>query len=164
MIRGGVPEGEAIGTFSYWLDMRGINLWTYFPGEHLPKPVFNVGLKQSLAPGGRQDLASLGIVSRSAGYSPLGQGAGRIVQHNAMVGEAMGLAAALATQNRTTLRRQILEDMPAIQQAQASRYADGKLPLTGHAVWNDETIAQSKALAADNAVVERLLAGMVRAT
>jgi hypothetical protein len=101
MLKGGVPEKDAIGTFSYWLDCRGIELRQFYPGCHFPKPIFNVGLDVALFD--QPELHNFGVMGRSAGYSPLGQGAGRIVQHNAMLGEALGIAAAIAVKNQVSL-------------------------------------------------------------
>ncbi|MBY0449470.1 MAG: FAD-dependent oxidoreductase [Cyanobacteria bacterium] len=116
MLAGGVPEEDAIGVFSYWLDFRGVQLSRYFPGlYHLPKPVFRVGLGCALL--AQAGLESWAVVGRSAGYSPVAQGAGRIIQHNAQVGEAVGIAAALAIKHGCPMReipaRSILEVLEA---------------------------------------------------
>jgi hypothetical protein len=97
MLEGGVATDLAIGTASYWLDTRGISLRRYFPGLDLPKPVYNLGLEVALPPTpGPLAWQRLGVLGRSAGYAPLAQGAGRIVQHNCLLGEALGMAAAMA--------------------------------------------------------------------
>ena len=95
LFSGGVPSEEAVGTFSYWLDFRGVHPWLAYPELHpLPKPVFNVGLSAQFPKVGSQLPQNLAFVSRAAGYSPLAQGACRIIQHNCLVGEALGIAIA----------------------------------------------------------------------
>lgn len=152
-IEGGVSPEKAIGTFSYWLDLRGTLLWRHFPGEELPKPIFNVGLEVALPPfPTRQNIA---FVSRSAGYSPIGQGTGRIVQHNALLGEGVGIAAALATQEKKSLHGSATQDMPRIQAILKSR-RNGLLPLEGRATWEPAHIAKSALLQQDTAIMEAL--------
>jgi hypothetical protein len=102
VFQGGVGEEEAIGSYSYWLDFRGVNGWRLLPDLWpLPKPVFNVGLDVARLPAPWENLA---VVSRSAGYSPLSQGASRIVQHNALLGEGIGVAAGLACRRDKSLQ------------------------------------------------------------
>lgn len=97
LFQGGVSPEEAIGTFSYWIDLRGVSLHQRWPETmNLPKPTFNVGLAHCWLP----DCPNVALVSRSGGYSPLAQGACRIVQHLAQVGEGVGIAAALALKNK----------------------------------------------------------------
>lgn len=152
-IEGGVPAEKAVGTFSYWLDLRGTMLWKHFPSEHLPKPVFNVGLDVvlPLTPA----LKNIAFVSRSAGYSPIGQGTGRIVQHNAMLGEGLGVAAALAVLSHTALSEIATTAMPQVQEILKSRRS-GSLLLSGYPTWEPEQIAASQLLQQDAAAIERL--------
>ena len=154
-VRGGVLADEAIGTYSYWLDLRGIVFSEHFPGEVLPKPVFNVGLGAALP--ANNHPGNFAVIGRSAGYSPLGQGACRIVQHNAMLGEAVGIAAALATQQQVPLN---VISAGAIRQVLAHRY-NGPVPICGKPTWTAEQIVNSKALKADSAIVERLAGSAV---
>lgn len=156
MLAGGVAEADAIGTFSYWLDMRGAELWRFFPGEHLPKPVFNVGLPVALPPE-HLKLTNLAFVSRSAGYSPLGQGAGRIVQHNALLGEAIGIAAALGLQNGHALES-ITPD--AIRHVLSERQQT-PINISGKPVVDDTFLNASRALVADDDAISRLNATLV---
>jgi hypothetical protein len=153
-IEGGVAPEKAVGTFSYWLDLRGTQLWKQFPGEHLPKPVFNVGLDVALplVPA----LQNIAFVSRSAGYSPIGQGTGRIVQHNAMLGEGVGIAAALATLSNTTLHEIVDTAMPQIQAILKHRRG-GQLDITGHATWTAEQMDTNLLLKKDASLIETLL-------
>ena len=160
MLAGGVPEEDAIGVFSYWLDFRGVQLSRYFPGlYHLPKPVFRVGLGCSLL--AQPGLESWAVVGRSAGYSPVGQGAGRIIQHNAQVGEAVGIAAALAIKNGCTLReisarsiRAVLEERnpPLMKQQWALLNASGTQS-------SEMPRGLSELLDADDTVMKRGLGG-----
>jgi len=152
-IEGGVPVEKAVGTFSYWLDLRGTMLWKHFPGEHLPKPIFNVGLDVALplAP----VFQNFAFVSRSAGYSPIGQGTGRIVQHNAMLGEGLGVAAALAVLSHTALTDIADNAMPQVQAILKNRYGS-QLELSGHATWEPGQIEASALLKQDEAAIERL--------
>jgi hypothetical protein len=152
-IGGGVPSEKAVGAFSYWLDLRGTQLWKHFPGEHLPKPVFNVGLDVALplAPA----IQNFAFVSRSAGYSPIGQGTGRIVQHNAMLGEGLGIAAALAALSQAPLQEISDTAMPQIQEILRYR-RDGQLQITGHPTWTNEQLASSELLKRDDDAIQRL--------
>ncbi|WP_373533146.1 FAD-dependent oxidoreductase [Vampirovibrio sp.] len=154
-IEGGVPPEKSIGTFSYWLDLRGTQLWKLYPGEHLPKPVFNVGLDVVLpyvsphAP----CVQNFAFVSRSAGYSPIGQGAGRIVQHNALLGEGVGIAAALAIRHQKPLADIVDSAVPEIQTILKQRL-NGPLLLEGRPTWSLTEIESSVLLKRDAAIVE----------
>ena len=153
-IEGGVPEEKAVGTFSYWLDLRGTQLWKQFPGEHLPKPVFNVGLEVALpvVPA----LQNVALVSRSAGYSPIGQGTGRIVQHNAMLGEGLGIAAALSVLSQCSLQNIVETAMPQVQAILKQRRG-GQLHLSGHATWTVEQMDASRLLQKDASLISALV-------
>lgn len=95
LLAGGVAAEQAVGTFSYWLDYRGIHPWLAYPHQQpLPKPQFAVGLGTTFVQAPR--LANLVMVNRSAGYSPVSQGACRIVQHQALLAEALSSALTLA--------------------------------------------------------------------
>ena len=154
-IQGGVSPEKAIGTFSYWLDLRGTQLWKRYPGEELPKPIFNVGLDVALPliPA----FQNLAFVSRSAGYSPIGQGTGRIVQHNALLGEGVGIAAALAVLSNTTLDEIVDTAMPQIQAILRQRN-EGQLQIEGNPTWTAQQLEASALLKADEAVIESLRA------
>ena len=154
-IEGGVPPEKAIGTFSYWLDLRGAQLWKRYPNEELPKPVFNVGLDVGLPL--TPHLQNFAFVSRSAGYSPIGQGTGRIVQHNSLLGEGMGIAAALAALSNTPLAEIADTSMPQIQAILAER-RDQTFRLSGAPTWSAERIASSVLLKQDAAAVAQLRA------
>lgn len=144
LFAGGVSETEAVGTFSYWVDFRGINLWEVCPEVMpLPKPVFNVGL--DVARFAEPRFSNLAVVGRSAGYSPLAQGACRIVQHNALLGEAVGVAAALAVQ----LDR-VWGDLPAA--AVRAAMADRATPLSGHPTLTAPTCLETRLFTRDREI------------
>ncbi len=151
-IEGGVSPEKAIGTFSYWLDLRGAQLWKRYPNEELPKPVFNVGLDVGLplVP----HLKNFAFVCRSAGYSPIGQGTGRIVQHNSLLGEGIGIAAALAALTNTPLTAVVDHSMPQIQAILTERR--GEFRLSGAATWATEHIESSALLKQDAAIIDQL--------
>jgi hypothetical protein len=104
LLAGGVPEHESIGRYSYWIDTRGLNLWQIAP-EKMPlqKPNFNSTLEACLFTS--TEYQNLAVVSRSAGFSGLAQGACRIVQHLSLLGEAVGIAAALAVKSECPLNQ-----------------------------------------------------------
>ena len=155
-IMGGVPADRAIASFSYWLDMRGTQLWQLYPGEHLPKPVFNIGLGVALPPNDFMDppLHNIAFVSRSAGFSPLAQGTGRIVQHNSLLGEGLGIAAALACSKQVPLHEIAWAHVAEIQEVLRGRW--GELKLAGQPTLDMAGIAASKLLEEDRKVVVRL--------
>ncbi len=154
MLQGGVPEALSIGTFSYWLDLRGTQLWKRYPGEHLPKPVFRVGLDVALPPEPmiRSGLHHFAFVGRSAGYSPIGQGAGRIVQHNSLLGEGVGIAAAMAVQAGSTLA----EVSPKAVRAVMVERQLQPMTCTAQAVWDEAQIQASDLLRADAEAIDSL--------
>jgi hypothetical protein len=152
-LQGGVSPEKAIGTFSYWLDLRGTQIWKLFPGEHFPKPVFNVGLDVALPPS--QSLQNIAFVGRSAGYSPIGQGTGRIVQHNSMLGEGLGVAAALSVLTKMPLCEFVDSNMAQVQGILKERRQD-TWNLQGTQVLPDDKILESLLLKRDEEAVERL--------
>jgi hypothetical protein len=156
-LEGGVPAEKAVGSFSYWLDLRGVVPERYFPGESLPKPLFNISLDVALPPAASR-LENLAFVGRSAGYSPIGQGAGRIVQHNALLGEAIGVAAALAALEGGTLTVRAEADLPRIQGILKERRG-GTLRCEGHPTESPERLASSELLRRDNLTVPSPLEG-----
>ncbi len=151
LLQGGVAKEDAIGTFSYWVDLRGVSLQQCWPKQPvLPKPTFNVGVQAHLSP--KSD--NMALVSRSAGFGPIAQGACRIVQHLAQVGEAVGLMAALAVQHKKPLA-----DIPIgwVQQQLEQRYQSSQnrsLPVAGHAVWPLNQCKAHPALARETTLLE----------
>ena len=90
MVAGGVPPQQAVGTFSYGLDIRGgLRQRVPLPGRPL---TFNVGYRHTL-PRERDNLAVLGP---AGGFAGLGVGAGRILELNVTVGQGLACAVALA--------------------------------------------------------------------
>lgn len=152
-LAGGVPKEKAVATFSYWLDLRGTQMWRKYPGEHLAKPVFNIGLDVALPV--YPDLHNIGFVSRSAGYSPLGQGAGRIVQHNSLLGEAFGIAAALSARDGHLLSEYAEARIGEVQAVLKSRHGSEQC-LEAQPAATAEEIAASRLLQEDAAIVARM--------
>ncbi|HEY9688521.1 MAG TPA: S-layer homology domain-containing protein, partial [Coleofasciculaceae cyanobacterium] len=109
MLAGGVPTGEALGTFCYKFDVRGgipglgqkaIALGyksLQFLSE--PVPVFNYGIRHAIA----KTVPNLAVVSPASGYFGIAPAAGRIVEVNAGVGQGLGIAAAIAIQGGRNL-------------------------------------------------------------
>ncbi|MDB5098765.1 MAG: hypothetical protein JWM80_3186 [Cyanobacteria bacterium RYN_339] len=82
----GYAEGS-VGTFSYYADFRG------FHSPHVPGPVTgHVILGAGLA----SAVRNLGLASRAGGYTPFAHSFCRLVQYNATLGTALGVAAAQA--------------------------------------------------------------------
>lgn len=154
LLSGGIKPEKALGTFSYWLDMRGIVLSKYFPGETLPKPVFNLTLDVCLPNPGHCHLKNFAFLGRSAGYSPLSQGACRIVQHNALLGESLGIAAALAATQKVNI-----EEIPIsnIRKVLVQRYGGQSFAETpaGKTTASEDFLVESKALEWDREILER---------
>jgi hypothetical protein len=164
VLGGGVPAAEALGTFSYWLDFRGIPWWEAYPELHpLPKPHFHWNLQAHL-PHSTLGLPNLAFVGRSSGFSPLAQGTCRIVQYNAAVAEALGCAlgctlggvsahqqpthsATLATLPAATLRQAL--------HAFAEEVGKPAVPLAGYSVLSD-TLRHAPLLQQDAALSEAL--------
>jgi hypothetical protein len=108
MTRGGIKAEDALGTFSYRLDVRGgirglrarattegvktLNLHSM--------STFNYGFRHTL-PQERQNLAVLGPTS---GFGGLGSAAGRIVEFNVSVGEGVAIAMAKAITEKRSLQ------------------------------------------------------------
>jgi hypothetical protein len=151
ILRGGVFPTEAIGSFSYWLDLRGVNLLRSLNGNVLPKPHVNLGLKVCL-PAHYHTVPNFGFVSRSAGYSPLAQGFGRIVQHNAILGEALGIAAALAIRTPCSLADMVFQKVDLVKAFLEERY-HRPLQIEGHPTMTEEAMASIPLLQKDARIV-----------
>ena len=108
MAAGGVGPEEALGTFGYHLDDRGgiegldervgESVLRLFDFEQMP--VFNYGFRHTL-PRERSNLAVLGPAS---GFGGLGTTAGRIVEFNVSVGEALAIALAKSLSEQRSLQ------------------------------------------------------------
>jgi hypothetical protein len=100
LLAGGAPHATT-GPYSYWLDTRGINLRAWQPQfMHFGKPQFNTSLGYAMC----QRNPWLAVLGRAGGYGPLAQGTCRIVQHNALLGEALAPVLAKAACNGLTLK------------------------------------------------------------
>ncbi|MGH8000649.1 MAG: FAD-dependent oxidoreductase [Brasilonema sp.] len=99
MLRGGVPESEALGTFGYHFDIRGgingldaraagkgFNDFAYNP------PLFNIGIQHALI----KNVPNLAVISPASGFVGYASSAGRIVEFNCGVGQGVGIAAGIA--------------------------------------------------------------------
>ena len=99
MIAGGVPNSEAIGTFSYAFDARGgINgMWKRASEVGIRKfafknPLLNVGMRHALI----KSVPNLAVISPASGFDGCASTVGRIVEFNVAVAQGVGIAAAIA--------------------------------------------------------------------
>ena len=95
MARGGVTRAQALGTFTYNLDLRGA-LAKVTPQA---RPTFNFGYRHTLP----RELNNLAVLGPASGYGGLGEGAGRIIELNISVGEGLAIASALALRQQIPL-------------------------------------------------------------
>lgn len=94
MALGGVRRPEALGTFTYALDLRG-----GLPGIDLPpmaRPTFNFGFSHTLP----REVRNLAVLGPAGGFGGLAAGAGRIIELNVSVGQGVAIAGARALQAR----------------------------------------------------------------
>jgi len=107
MLLGGVPANEALGTFSYYFDIRGgiqgieekaTNLG-WFKSMVFKKPTFNIGIRHALI----KNVPNLAVVSPCSGFEGFACSAGRIVEFNVAVGQGVGIAAINALLNNKNL-------------------------------------------------------------
>jgi FAD dependent oxidoreductase len=111
MLKGGVPASEALGTFGYHFDIRGgiEGLGTRASSKglgnilffKLPAPLFNVGIQHVLL----RDIPNLAVISPASGFEGYASSAGRIVEFNCAVGQAIGIAAVTAILGNTNLNQ-----------------------------------------------------------
>lgn len=102
MLEGGVPDGEALGTFGYHFDVRGgiegLGKKAIAKGYNSisvhAKPIFNVGIHHAQL----RNVPNLAVVSPGSGFEGYASSAGRIVEYNVGVGQGLGVAAAIALQ------------------------------------------------------------------
>lgn len=107
MLLGGVPPAEAIGTFGYYLDVRGgiTGLGKKAAEKGMSSisfphpPLFNVGIRHALV----RSVPNLAVVSPVSGFDGYACAAGRIVEFNTMVGHGVGIAAGIALSSDRTL-------------------------------------------------------------
>ena len=108
MAGGGISNADALGTFTYHLDVRGgitgigemaARLGIDKLNIHLNMHTFNYGFRHTL-PKERDNLA---VLSPASGFGGLGISAGRIVEFNISVGEGLAIAVAKAVQEKRSL-------------------------------------------------------------
>ena len=100
MLLGGVPATDAIGTFGYYLDVRGgiTGLGNKAVAKGIGSisfphpPLFNVGIRHALV----RSVPNLAVVSPASGFDGYACAAGRIVEFNTAVGHGVGIAAGIA--------------------------------------------------------------------
>jgi hypothetical protein len=72
-----------------------------------------------------------------------------------MLGEGLGIAAALAALSQAPLQEISDTAMPQIQEILRYR-RDGQLQITGHPTWTNEQLASSELLKRDDDAIQRL--------
>jgi hypothetical protein len=99
MMAGGVFNTEALGSFGYAFDARGgiagideRALAVGAPSPHFKTPLFNIGFRHTLL----KDIPNLCVLGPATGFDGKASTAGRIVEYNVGVGQAVGIAACLA--------------------------------------------------------------------
>lgn len=108
MALGGVRAPQALGTFTYALDLRG-----GLPGISLPpmaRPTFNFGYRHTLP----REVCNLAVLGPAGGFGGLAAGAGRIIELNVSVGQGLAIAGALALQAPGSLRGSLPEIDPRL--------------------------------------------------
>lgn len=134
MMDGGVADYEALGTFGYHLDIRGgiegLGLKASAKGLgnisfHHP-PLFNIGIRHALI----VNLPNLAVIGPGAGFDGYACAAGRIVEFNVGVAQGIGIAAAIAIQNKRDLAqvgnwevREVLEQTRQMTRIYGQSYA-----------------------------------------
>jgi hypothetical protein len=130
-LAGGYDVGS-VGTFSYYADFRG------FHSPKVPGPVTGHVV---LAAGLAARVPNLGLASRAGGYTPFAHSFCRLVQYNATLGTALGVAAAMAGDDLGTV------DAAAIRAELARQGA-----LAADPAGFERNVAVAAALAADPVV------------
>ncbi|MDY6939503.1 MAG: S-layer homology domain-containing protein [Cyanobacteriota bacterium] len=100
MLEGGVPDSEALATFSYHFDVRGGITGLGAKGREKgyqkvgfhTKPIFNVGMRHAQI----RQVPNLAVVSPASGFEGYASSAGRIVEYNVAVAQGLGIASAIA--------------------------------------------------------------------
>ncbi|AOY84298.1 MAG: FAD-dependent oxidoreductase [Moorea sp. SIO1G6] len=99
MLLGGTPNWSALGTFGYHFDVRGgieglgnRASQNGFKSVSFSKPIFNIGIQHAQI----KAVPNLAVVSPGSGFQGFASSAGRIVEFNAGVGQALGIAAITA--------------------------------------------------------------------
>lgn len=99
MMAGGVSDIEALGSFGYAFDARGgidglqaRALTVNAPNPQFKTPLFNIGIRHALL----KSIPNLAVLGPASGFDGSASTAGRIVEYNVAVGQAIGIAACLA--------------------------------------------------------------------
>jgi len=99
MMSGGVAAAEALGSFGYAFDARGgihgledRAQEVGAPAPYFKKPLFNIGIRHALL----KAIQNLAVLGPATGFDGNASTAGRIVEYNVAVGQAIGIAACLA--------------------------------------------------------------------
>ncbi|NEN97913.1 MAG: FAD-dependent oxidoreductase, partial [Moorea sp. SIO3I7] len=99
MLLGGTPNWSALGTFGYHFDVRGgieglgnRASQNGIKSVSFSKPIFNIGIQHAQI----KTVPNLAVVSPGSGFQGFASSAGRIVEFNAGVGQALGIAAITA--------------------------------------------------------------------
>ncbi|MBW4659788.1 MAG: FAD-dependent oxidoreductase [Drouetiella hepatica Uher 2000/2452] len=99
MTAGGVSAAQALGTFGYHFDTRGgiLGLWQRAAKVGVKKfafkaPLLNVGMRHAFF----KEISNLAVVSPASGFTGGASAVGRIVEFNVAVGQAVGIAMAIA--------------------------------------------------------------------
>ncbi len=99
MMAGGVYTAEGLGSFGYAFDARGgiagiddRAVEVGAPAPKFKKPLFNIGIRHALL----KDIPNLAVLGPASGFDGTSSTAGRIVEYNVGVGQAIGIAACLA--------------------------------------------------------------------
>ena len=140
MLAGAIPATQALGTFGYYLDVRGgiaglgpraMQCGLSSISFHTP-PLFNIGIQHALV----QAIPNLAIVSPGSGFEGYACAAGRIVEFNVAVGQGVGIAAGLALLSGRTLAtianlevRQVLEQTRQLPQIYGRSYMSEAIRL-----------------------------------
>jgi hypothetical protein len=118
-------DGTSVGTFCYYPDFRG------FRAVAVPSPLTaHVILEAGLA----RHVRNLGLATRAGGYTAFAHSLCRLVQYNATLGTALGVAAALADDDlgsvpvaaiRSELTRQgiLADDRAGLERNERARVA-----------------------------------------
>lgn len=106
MLAGGVDDSQALGTFGYMFDTRGgiVGLWERAKNVGVKKfafkaPLMNVGMRHALS----KEVPNLAVISPASGFEGSASAVGRIIEFNVAVGQAVGIAAAIALLNNRNL-------------------------------------------------------------
>lgn len=108
MMAGGVSVHEGLGSFGYAFDARGgiagakeRAIEVGAPHPEFKKPLFNIGMQHALL----RDVSNLAVLGPASGFDGNSSTAGRIVEYNVGVGQAIGIAACLAVLTNREMNR-----------------------------------------------------------